>query len=527
MRARNRHPVLVLVTLLLVALAAAYGQPTQETELEVTNVQFEPLRQGKNVVRVEVRNRSDEDQVFRTHIGTRSPEYGPGVGWGTGFFETIPADQTIWTRFGFKIQGPMTESTYVRLTFSNPGTQREFDEDTWLKREGWNEWFQRTQYPAGDLKWAEQYQQAAPLASPEQARAVTTALRQIQDGIRGGDYAQAWQHFTRDYQQAEFQSTDSESLMKVMEPQRPIEAAFGWQKEAFIALNPLRVVRENDRLVVLAQTQDQTWTLDFVRDADQWKLDSLVGYTPQLLKWQNWEDYVLPRMEMRRTEHFDIHYFKDSTAQARVEQLVKEKERGYREICDFLDHDPNLRIRLVLFEDMQTKQWETGHQGMGWAYGTTIVEVYNEAEQLDPFHETVHILMGPVGSPPALFNEGFAVYMSQRLGAHALEDLGGGTATIAERAAALKAQGEWIDPKELMTYTEIGSRESRPPVAYAEAASFVQHLIETYGKDKFLQAYSTLKNSNQPDVHRQNAEALANICDRSFQQLCADWDPAS
>jgi len=118
------------------------------------------------------------------------------------------------------------------------------------------------------------------------------------------------------------------------------------------------------------------------------------------------------------------------------------------------------------------------------------------------------------------------VHMSQYLGAHALEDLGGGTATIEQRAKELKAQDQWIDLDELMTYTEIGSAESRPPIAYAEAASFVQFLIETYGKDKFLQAYQTLKNSNKPEVHRQNALELATIYGRSLQQLREAWKTA-
>jgi hypothetical protein len=229
-------------------------------------------------------------------------------------------------------------------------------------------------------------------------------------------------------------------------------------------------------------------------------------------------------MEKRSTEHFDVYFSEDSTAAQNIERVVAEKEEGYRQICNFLANDPQMRIRLILFEDMSRKHWATGHQGMGWAYGRTIVEVYNDSEQLDPFHETTHILMGPVGSPPALFIEGFAVYMSQRLGADALEDLSGGTATIGERTRQLREQGEWIDLDELICYTEIGSMDSRPPVAYPLAASFVEFLIDTYGKDKFLQVYSTLKNSNNPDVHAQNARALASIYGQSLEQLRDAWE---
>jgi hypothetical protein len=146
----RRHLILATASLLAATLCFAQDQPIQESRLEVTDVQFEPLQQGKNVVRVEVRNLSDKDQVFRTHIGTRSPDYGrDGVGWGTGFFKTIPAGQTVWTRFVFKIQGPMTESTWVRLTFGNPGPQEGFDEEAWLQ--GKRASFQKTEYKGHDL----------------------------------------------------------------------------------------------------------------------------------------------------------------------------------------------------------------------------------------------------------------------------------------------------------------------------------------------------------------------------------------
>lgn len=516
----------VLVTIVsLTARGTVCAQPTQETKLEVLGVRFEPLQQGKNVVHVEVKNASDQDQVFRTHIQTRSPEYGrSGVGWGTGFFETIPASEAAMTRFVFKIQGPMTESTYIRLTFSNPGTSDGFDEEVWFQRQGWKQYLQQTEYQAGDLKWAEKGVEEDRPVSSEESDAIVAVLRQIQRSISTADCTQAWQRFTRDYQRAEFQSTDGKRFSAAIEPQQPIDAAFYWQKDEFLSLEPSRVVGRNGRLSLLAETQGQTWTLDFVNKDGQWKLDWLTGHTPQFLRWQNWEKYVLPKMEKRSAEHFDIYFSRDSTAERRIEHLVQEKERGYHQICDFLGNDPQMRIRLVLFEDMKTKHWQTGHQGMGWAYGKTIVEVYNETEQLDPYHETVHILMGPVGSPPALFNEGFAVYMSQRLGACALEDLSGGTATIRQRAGELKTAGEWIDLRELITYTEIGSRASRPPIAYAEAASFVEFLIETYAQDRFVQIYKTLKNSDQPQIQEQNIRDLEDICGRSLEQLRDTWE---
>jgi len=131
--------------------------------------------------------------------------------------------------------------------------------------------------------------------------------------------------------------------------------------------------------------------------------------------------------------------------------------------------------------------------------------------------------MGSHGNPPALFNEGFAVYMSERLGAHGLESLGGGQSSIYQRTRELKNKNEWIPLEELITYTEIGSGWSRPPVAYPEAASFVKYLIDTFGKDKFLQAYKRLQNSSSKQVQKQNIEKLKNIYGRTLNELERQW----
>jgi len=298
----------------------------QESNLKILNVKFEPIRQGKNIVHVKLENTSEQGQAFRIGIYTRSPDYGRnGIGWGTSFSEIIRLHEMRWIRFAFKIQGPITDKTWLRLRFFNPDSQESNER---------NEHFEQRRYTSGDLE----------------------------------------------------------------------------------------------------------------------------------------------------------HYNGEQTA-------VKPAS-------------------------------ETGHQGRGWAYGSTIVEVYNEQEQLDPYHETTHVLMRPFGTPPALFNEGFAVYMSERLGAYALDDLSGGRATIYERVRELKSKDEWIELEELITYNEIGSLESRPPIAYAEAASFVKFLIDEYGKDKFLRAYGKLKNSNNKIVHWTNKMALQSIYGKQLYELQKEWKKA-
>lgn len=520
---KRMAPMLLLVALIPVAQADD-SPPNQETMLEIVSVRFEPLQQGKNVVHVEVRNPSDRDQMFRTHMYSRSPEYGRnGVGWGAGFFATIPAESTTSTRFVFKIQGPLTDSTYVRLTFSDLGTAAEFDEETWNQNQRWRQFFRKTTYSAADLTWRQDDSNQAGPADAEHADAIVAAFTDIQDALRAGDYDRAWLRFTADYQQAEFQSTDVARFVKTMVPEKPIEGAFTWEKASFVRLTPVSVLKIGERFRLFAEDDDQTWTIDFVEADGRWKVAWIAGFTPRFLQWQDWEKHVLPRMDHRQTAHFDIYYYPDSTAARQIDKIAHDKEKGLAEIAEFLGQAPKMRIKLVFFEDKASKHLQTGHQGMGWAYNRTIVEVYNQAEQLDPFHETVHILAGPIGHPPALFTEGFAVYMSEHLGAHALEDLSGGLATIDERARQLQQQGDWIELAKLIDYTEIGSPESRPPVAYAEAASFVKFLIEQFGKERFLQTYRRLINSDDPQDHERNRKILKDTYDATLAELDQRW----
>jgi len=497
----------------------------EKSNLKILDVKFEPIRQGKNVIRAKVQNTSEQDQIFRLQIYTRSPNYGrSGVGWGTSFFDTIKGQDTKWTRFAFKIQGPITDATYIRLDFHNPGPAARFDKNKYFQQKGQKKRFKRVKYSSSDIEHYKADESSIKPASKTESEVVIQTFLQIQNYISDKKYEQAWQLFTKDYQDAEFQIRGFEKFRQVMEPARSIDSAFWWEKDDFLNLQPRSVAERDGVFTLKAISESQTWTIDFVKDDWQWKIDWITGYTPRILMWQNWEKRLLPQMEKRSTNHFDIYYFKDSTAEKEINLIVRQKEKGFREICKFLGKESDTRICLVLFEDGKTKRLETGHTGAGWAYGTTIVEIYNEEQKLDPYHETVHILMGPYGGPPALFNEGFAVYMSERLGAHGLQNLGGGQSTIYARVKELKSKGEWIDLEELISYTEIGSMESRPPVAYPEAASFVKFLIENYGKDKFLQAYRALKNSSSKLVQEANIEILAQIYDKSLAELEKEWE---
>jgi len=266
----------------------------------------------------------------------------------------------------------------------------------------------------------------------------------------------------------------------------------------------------------------RTWTIDFARETDGWKIDWFSGYGPK----RDALEQALTRMKKTSTKHFDIFYFPNTTAAKDIQQIAEEREKGVEAICAFLGKETDIRMRLLLFEDAETKLRETGHQGAGFARGNTIGEIYNAAEKMDPYHEAVHIIMGPYGAPPAVLNEGFAVYMVERLGRKAMRGYGGGEATIHAWANELKGRGEWIPPAELLTYPEIGPAGTRPLVAYPEAASFVGFLIEEYGKEKFLNAYGALRRPQDEAARRENLRLLEEIYGEPLAALEKKWGEA-
>ncbi len=496
----------------------ASGASKPPAILKVLDTQFDPIQKGKNAVRIQVQNLTEQDQVFAVSVQARSPDVG---GWGTTFFDTIQAGQTQWTRCAFAFRGAIAGSAHVELSSYNPGPAAGFDAEKWFASEPWAQWLDRHKYFGRDLPQRETPRSPLPAASDDQVEAAVDALDAIQTCARQKQYEDAWNLFTRDYRDAGYFRKFA-IFKSRMEQSEDADGSTGFRK-AFLGLKPGLVAVRDNALVVTAAYEQQKWTIDLVQEDGLWKVDWIDGDADNQARKTRWEDSVLPKMEKRSAAHFDIYYLKDSTAARQIDQIAQDKDRGFDEICRFLGKDSDVRIRLVLFEDGDTKQRATGHQGAGWAYGTTIVEVYNEKERLDPYHETTHILMGPLGNPPALFNEGFATYMSETLGAPALENLGGGKTTLHQRVRDLKAKGDWIPLSELLGYTEIGSARSRPFVAYPEAGSFVQFLIDVHGKDKFLQAYGTLRNSDQETIRKENARRLAEIYGQSLDAIKEKW----
>ena len=358
-----------------------------------------------------------------------------------------------------------------------------------------------------------------PLEPGVQEQAVRKAFEQWQNSLRDRKYDTAWGLLANDLRRSRQLENDFQKFAKEWDSDENM------MRTLFLNLRPESVtsMRVGESAILNTTHESQPWRIYFVMEDGRWKMRIMKRGEHDRGDWQT---RLLPKMRKRITKHFDIFCPKGSTAEKDIDKIAEQRDRGFREICRFLGKDSDVRIRMILFADAATKYSHTGHTGAGWAVGNTVVEIYNEEQKLDPYHETTHVLMRAYGSPPALFNEGFATYMSQRLGSHALDAMGGGESSIYERVRELSGKGELIALEELLTYTEIGSGESNPPVAYPEAASFVKFLIDTYDKDKFLKAYRTLRNSNDKATQQQNVKALEKIYDKSLDELKSQWKRA-
>ncbi len=339
-------------------------------------------------------------------------------------------------------------------------------------------------------------------ASDIQSNAVKQLVQQLQTCLQEGEYETAWTLLTKEVQDREFSGKSGLPISELLSKARVNLEGLG-----FFELRPKLILADKGVLVTNVKHDNRTWTMEFVEENDHWKINRFD------ISADNWKERLLPQLQKRITEHVDIYYYKDSTAETEIEQICKRREQAFREICQFLGQDLDIRICVVFFEDEKTKYAKTMHRGMGWAFGQTLVEVYNETQKVDPYHEAVHVLMNLHGNPPSLFDEGFATYLAK--------ELRGKSNRLYRYAKRLKISGDWIDLEKLITI-EIGPDGDY----YSQAGAFVKFLIDNYGKDKSLEAYKVLKTPDDKTIQDQNIKELKQIYGKTLSELEKEFEKA-
>ena len=217
---------------------------------------------------------------------------------------------------------------------------------------------------------------------------------------------------------------------------------------------------------------------------------------------------------------FYIYAYRGYLDEMKVNQISQKRDLGCRQLKNYLSIEEIPEVRFLFYPDHGTKKSETGHTGVGWAINKKIVEVYNDSTKFDPIHELVHIIANEIGNPPAIFNEGLAIYLSEKFGSDALEYFGNRGKEINSVVKKLSEENKLIPIDSLISYSEIGGRDFS--ITYPQAGSFVKFLIERFGLDKFKSLYNMLKtDSNITSVN--NKTIIKGIYQVSLSELEREW----
>lgn len=219
------------------------------------------------------------------------------------------------------------------------------------------------------------------------------------------------------------------------------------------------------------------------------------------------------------SEHFNLYSFDGHLGKKTRLDILNKRESAYQEISGFFGIKPNLTINIFLFRNEQLKYNLTGHKGFGWGFDNNIVEVYNDSIRMDPYHELAHVLGYTLNKPPALIDEGTAVYLSQLYGDKAFSGfIGYPTKSINEILLLLNKKEGLINISTLLLYDEIGN-SNNVVLEYCTSASFVEFLIKEFGKQKFLELYKSLSNANSA----RNKMIFEKIYHVKFNQIEYEW----
>ncbi len=319
-----------------------------QSNLEILNIELEPVAQGKNTLYATIRNTSDTEQLFAIHIYTRSVDYGlHGVGWGTRFFEELKPNEIKRTRFVYKIQGPVTENTYVRVKFYNPESEKEYD---------YGKPFAVRVYNSSDLQKQKPSKELQPV-SGKQFEEISKTLKTVQNHIRNRDYEKAWDLFTEEHKKAEYQTRGFEAFKRQMEPKHKLDSAFTWERTDFLGLKPQKAVRikSEDVYTLIAVTDNQQWQIDFIKDNGQWNIDWIGGYIPKILEIQE-QDTESEKQSKNETRKDEI----EITARFLLVPVDANgltsffEEKGLEEALVNINGDPNSKSYFL--DDERTQQ---------------------------------------------------------------------------------------------------------------------------------------------------------------------------
>lgn len=220
-----------------------------------------------------------------------------------------------------------------------------------------------------------------------------------------------------------------------------------------------------------------------------------------------------------------VHAWRGSAASAKIDSILSVRARALGTLCELLETAPPDSVHIFFYPDRETKLAQTGHRGLGWGEGTTVVEVFNDSTQVDPYHELAHIALYTIGKPPPMWDEGFAVYVSKRLGADALRYMGYPGGAIDESLLDRLAGGEPYEWQELTGLAEIGDADD-VVLAYLQSASVVTFVATEFGDAALREILRYVATNPEREPLARADEALLQATGKSGEELWTEWRDA-
>lgn len=193
------------------------------------------------------------------------------------------------------------------------------------------------------------------------------------------------------------------------------------------------------------------------------------------------------------TEHFVIHYPQTERFIEARQRLAEDHEYRYAEMAAFFHTDPakHAKIHSYVYADREQKGRLMGGRrtlvAKLWLHEMHIL--WNHYGDHKLAHELAHIFTEPFGAGPLRLSmqSGVGVNMGLVEGAATAADWPTGELTPHQASAALRRMGLAPDIRQIVAASGFWTQSSGR--AYTLVGSFVRYLVDTYGVEKFEQAY--------------------------------------
>lgn len=233
-------------------------------------------------------------------------------------------------------------------------------------------------------------------------------------------------------------------------------------------------------------------------------------------------DYLKQEWLTQKSGHYVFYYSKDFLVEKDIGKIAELKEKHYDKILDFLNLKNNRVIQYYLYSSLKDKTMLMGDDSPGNAiWGELelinsepktskfeIHAVYNDKCKFIGEHEDTHLLSLPLGLSIYLFCEGLAQFMEENLFGKDIDII----------SKELLNQNKLYSIKELADNKNWEKVESK--IIYPEVGSFARFLINTYGWDKFKEAYRKLSRLNN---FQENLKIIEESFGKSIEELEKEW----